>query len=120
MFTVESIVLYVNDINASKKFYEQILEGEGLVLSPTFVSFNLSNLSLELKEKGSNIPEVTVTGGGAEICIKLANIEELEQVYKNWLASGISMLQNITDVVYGLTFTASDLDEHRIRVFVEK
>lgn len=40
MFTFDSFVLYVEDIETSKAFYSDIFDCEGNVLSPTFVSFH--------------------------------------------------------------------------------
>jgi hypothetical protein len=65
MFALDSIVLYVENISVSKKFYTELLESSAQELSPTFVSFELdSAIKLELKQRAQTQPPSTVTGGG--------------------------------------------------------
>jgi len=120
VFDIDSIVLYVEDISRSKKFYAELLDCTPRELSPTFVSFELpAGFKLELKARAANQPPSAVTGGGCEICIKVPDAASLDAVFAAWRSKGTDMAQQPTRVPYGLTFVALDPDAHRIRVFAE-
>ncbi|MBL4829297.1 MAG: VOC family protein [Aliivibrio sp.] len=121
MFKIDSFVLYVDDIEISKKFYTDTFECEGQVLSPTFVSFPLgTEVTIELKQIAQAEPSATITGGGTELSLVVENPERLHKLYDQWKLKGVTFLQVPTELVFGLTFVAIDPDEHRIRVFAHK
>jgi catechol 2,3-dioxygenase-like lactoylglutathione lyase family enzyme len=120
MYDLDSIVLYVDDVSRSKKFYAELLDCIPKELSPTFVSFELeSGLKLELKVGAVSQPPSAVRGGGTEISIKVPNEASLRAVFEAWKAKGIDFAQQPTMLVFGPTFVALDPDAHRIRVFAE-
>lgn len=121
MFAFDSIVLYVENISVSKKFYVELLGSTAQELSPTFVSFGLdSGLKLELKERAQSQPPSTTTGGGTEMCIKLQDEKSLNRLFEQWRSRGVSFAQLPTALLFGPTFVALDPDGHRIRAFAEK
>lgn len=121
MFSLDSIVLYVENISVSKKFYAHLLESNAHELSPTFVSFELdSELKLEPKQRAQTQPPSTVTGGGTEICIKVKDEATLNSLFEQWQSKGVSFAQLPTALMFGPTFVALDPDGHRIRAFAEK
>ena len=70
MFKLDSFVLYVANIEASKNFYSEIFECEGQVLSPTFVSFSLdTHITVQLKQLDHVSPSADITGGGTELSL---------------------------------------------------
>ncbi len=120
MLTIDSIVLYVEDIQMSQKFYERLLNTVAKELSPTFVSFDLKIGSmLELKQRAQAIPHSKLTGGGTELSIAISNKEKLMEIYDVWSTNGVKFIQSPSELIFGTTFVAVDPDNHRIRVFTQ-
>jgi catechol 2,3-dioxygenase-like lactoylglutathione lyase family enzyme len=120
MIEMDSIVLYVEDIAVSRKFYTELLERKAQELSPTFLSFELdSGLKLELKVRARSEPPATMTGGGTEICFKVPDEKALLGLFEQWKGKGARFAQSPTKLVFGMTFVAMDPDGHRLRVFVQ-
>jgi len=121
MYALDSIVLYVEDIAASKAFYTELLESGPQELSPSFLSFELdSGTKLELKARAQSLPPSSTTGGGTEVCIKVQDEEAVRLLFQKWRSRGTNFAQQPTVLAFGLTFVALDPDGHRIRVFAEK
>ncbi len=120
MITIDSIVLYVKNIQISQEFYEKILSCKAQALSPTFVSFKLPDGPLlELKQLAHCNPSSSITGGGTEISILIKNRDTLHCLFQDWSHKGTQFLLEPIEQIYGITFVAIDPDNHRIRVFAE-
>jgi len=118
MFKIDSFVLYVTDINKSKNFYADMFECTPNVFSPTFVALDFAeNVTITLKQRQALTPASEVTGGGTELSMPVANKDELEELYRAWVAKGVCFAQQPEDSVFGVNFVALDPDNHRIRVF---
>lgn len=118
MLTIDSIVLYVEDVKTSTEFYTKLLSCKAKALSPTFVTINLaSGPLLELKQRAETLPPSEVTGGGTELSIAASSKESLMKIYATWSANGVVCLQPPNELVFGTTFVVLDPDKHRIRVF---
>lgn len=59
MLTIDSIVLYVEDIQASKKFYTKLFSCEAKELSPTFASLDLKKLNARTQTAYRNIATIS-------------------------------------------------------------
>ena len=120
MLTIDSFILYVENIELSKKFYTEIFERDAQILSPTFISFCLSkSCTLELKQLAQVSPITDTTGGGTELSIQVPDTKSLNELFVRWKNIGIKFLQPPTELIFGLTFVAVDPDKHRIRVFTQ-
>jgi len=118
MLTIDSIVLYVEDVKTSTEFYTKLFSCKAKALSPTFVTINLaSGPLLELKQRAETLPPYEVTGGGTELSIAASSKESLMKIYATWSANGVVCLQPPNELVFGTTFVVLDPDKHRIRVF---
>ena len=101
MFTVNSFVLYVEDIERSKKFYSEALECECQQLSPTFVSIPIDSAStITLKQLEQVTPSATMTGGGTELSLLVPDTKALHELYDKWLSLGGTFIQKPTDLVF--------------------
>lgn len=121
MLAFESVVFYVEDIEASKSFYAKIFDAKSDALSPTFVFIPLlPNLSLGLKQLDQTVPPTNKSGGGTELSLIVENEIELDELYQEWKSKEVRFSQQPTELVFGKTFVALDPDEHRIRVFAPK
>jgi len=112
-------ILYVTDPLKSAAFYEKILGIPPIELSETFSLFLLSSgLKLGFWSKKDVEPMATMRGGGGEICFSLPSRDAVLECFQRWSNEGISIVQPLTEMDFGFTFTALDPDQHRLRVCV--
>jgi catechol 2,3-dioxygenase-like lactoylglutathione lyase family enzyme len=112
------IILYVENVAASAGFYSDLLGRPPIESSPNFAMFALSTgVTLGLWARHDVKPAATVTGGGGEICIAVADVEAVQSLHSEWFGRGLPIIQPPTKMDFGHTFVASDLDGHRLRVF---
>lgn len=112
------ILLVVNDPLASATFYERILGTAALEAQKTFALFRMNpKTMLGLWSKHTIEPAVTVAPGSTELCFVLDSVEAVDECHETWKAQGLPILQTPVDADFGYTFTATDPDGHRLRVF---
>lgn len=118
MFTLDSIVLYVEDVQSSMAFYAKAFSCEPKLLSPTFAALDFaSNVKITLKQTDALSPASAVKGGGTELSIPVTDRDAFNALFDNWTKQGIEFCQEREESVYGVNFVAVDPDGHRIRVF---
>lgn len=118
MFDAHFILLHVESPAESARFYADLIGQEPLELSPTFAMFALpSGARLGLWSRHTVEPAATATGGAAEIAMMVADAAAVDATCAEWRGRGVAILQEPTDLDFGRTFTASDPDGHRLRVF---
>ena len=118
MLDFNFVLLYVENPLASAAFYADLLETKPVESSPTFVMFVLDGgQKLGLWARKTVEPAASVTGGGAELAIPVANAEAVRAAHADWSRRKIKVLQEPTQMDFGYTFTAADPDGHRLRVF---
>ncbi len=111
-----AIVLYVDNLAISSKFYQDLLGIRPEEASPTFHSFTLSNgMGLGLKAKHAVEPPADKNGGG-ELAFTLDNNKKVDALFAEWQGKAINMAHPPTVVPYGYTFVALDPDDNRLRV----
>lgn len=111
------VILHVRDAAASAAFYADLLGRAPVEASPTFAMFALdSGLRLGLWSAAGVQPPATPPGG-SELGFALESDAAVLACHADWCARGRAMLQAPTRMDFGLTFTASDPDGHRLRVF---
>lgn len=111
---VSLVLLFVTDSLVSSAFYQRLLKLKPIEEAPTFALFALPNdLMLGLWSDKTAEPPTAIKGGGCEISF---NVEDVDEVYKEWLTLDIPIAQKPTDMDFGRTFVALDPDGHRIRV----
>lgn len=70
MLTLDSIVLYVDNVQVSQTFYTEIFSCTAQVLSPTFVALDFAtNVKITLKQTSDLAPVSNITGGGTELSV---------------------------------------------------
>lgn len=111
---LEFILLFVKEPLKSADFYSKLFNITPIEQSPTFALFALhSGIMLGLWARKTAEPKVSAEPGCSEIAFNYENVDEL---YNQWLKSGITMAQPLTDMDFGRTFVALDPDGHRIRI----
>ena len=94
MLTIDSIVLYVENIQLSMTFYKKVFECESKLLSPTFAIVEFAeNVKVTLKQSNTLTPSSLVRGGGAELSIPAINNTELDTLFGKWKDQGVNFAQ---------------------------
>lgn len=111
------IILYVDDVDKSTKFYETILETKPLETFHNFTRFLLNeSFTLGLQSKHDIDPKPQQSFGGFELCLSHAENKEVDLIYQNWKNKAIKIEMEPTNLIFGYTFVALDPDGHRIRI----
>ncbi|MFK3778163.1 VOC family protein [Agrobacterium sp. NPDC089420] len=111
-------ILYVDNPPASTEFYKALLRADPVESSPTFSLFVLANgMKLGLWSRHTVEPKAAVTGGGGELAFRVENDAQVDRIFADWKARGIAIPQQPTRMEFGYTFTATDPDSHRLRVY---
>lgn len=112
------VILYVNSPAKSAGFYADLLGLKPVESSPAFAMFALpSGLMLGLWARQDVAPAATVTGGGTEVCFKVAGDGAVDATHAEWRGRGLPIAQPPTAMDFGRTFVALDPDGHRLRVY---
>jgi predicted enzyme related to lactoylglutathione lyase len=113
--TLGFVLLFVKNPLESAHFYSKLFNLKPIEQSPTFALFALKNQTLlGLWSRYTAEPMVTAEPGASEICFAVENVDD---VYTNWGAQGVTIIQKPTDMDFGRTLVALDPDGHRIRVY---
>jgi predicted lactoylglutathione lyase len=112
------VLLYVDNPPASAMFYSNLLGKAPLETSPTFAMLPLrEGVMLGLWSRNTVMPEAATLAGASEIAFTMADDSAVVAICADWRARGIAILQEPTQMDFGYTFVATDLDGHRLRVF---
>lgn len=116
MIEPSAIVLYVDNLAISSKFYRELFGIKPEESSPTFNSFTLSNgMGIGLKAKHA-VESTSVDNGSGELAFTVDNSSKVDELFSQWQMKGINIAQPPTDLTYGYTFLAMDPDGNRLRV----
>ncbi|MBA3535203.1 MAG: VOC family protein [Tatlockia sp.] len=116
MLQPNAIILYVENLAITARFYEDLLGLKPKESSPTFQSFQLTNgMGLGLKSKQSVLPTAEANSSG-ELAFILDNHRKVDELYTEWQNKGPSIALPPTALPYGYTFLALDPDGNRLRV----
>ena len=118
MRSLDYILLAVRDPLKSGELYAKILGTEPVEASPGFVLFVTANGSKIGLWLAPEVEPKAKPAGGMEISFVEADKAALEATHDAWQALDLTILQPPTEMDFGFTFTAEDLDGHRLRPFV--
>jgi catechol 2,3-dioxygenase-like lactoylglutathione lyase family enzyme len=111
------ILAYVADAPKSAALYSKLLNAQPVESSPNWAMFAFSNgLALGLWSRNEVEPKATLPGG-SEIGFPVDSDQAVTETRDAWAGLGLKILQEPTRMDFGYTFTAADLDGHRLRVF---
>lgn len=111
---LDFVLLFVKNPHQSAEFYETILGMQPVEQSPTFALFVLQNgVKIGLWSQQTAEPTITALPGAMELAFEVPNVDK---IYEDWQKKGIAILQKPTEMDFGRTFVALDLDGHRIRI----
>jgi uncharacterized glyoxalase superfamily protein PhnB len=84
--------------------------------SPSFHAFKLTNgMCLALKAQHTVEPPPEGKNGNGELAFTLDNNQQVDELFSQWQARGITIILPPTKVPYGYTFVALDVDGNRLR-----
>lgn len=111
------LILYVKSPEASVAFYSSLLGKPPVEAAPTFAMFALAGgVMLGLWAAHTVEPRASLPGG-AELAIAVGDDATVRATHQAWRDLGVEIVQAPTKMDFGFTFTAIDLDGHRLRVF---
>ncbi len=111
------MLLYVTDAEKSALFYQDLFGREPERSSPGFITLTLENgFRLALWSKDGAVPAADFTGSGGELVFAVDGASKLDTAHAGWVKRGLKIAMEPTDLHFGRTFVALDLDGHRIRV----
>ncbi|KAA8999400.1 phenazine biosynthesis protein [Affinibrenneria salicis] len=117
MFKPNSLILYVQDVAVSARFYADILAREPAESFPDFTLFSLDHdFSLGLQTRDEIFPPAQPQVGGTELCFSKATDEDVDRLYQTWRDKAVTMVTPPVRLEFGYTFVAQDPDGHRLRV----
>lgn len=117
MRTLDYILLAVRDPAASALLYAQVLGVQPVETSPTFVLFVLPGglkLGLWIADEIAPTPR---PAGGVELSFSQPDRDAVLSTHATWVALGLKIVQEPTEMDFGFTFVAEDPDGHRLRPF---
>jgi predicted enzyme related to lactoylglutathione lyase len=114
-------ILYVQSVPASVEFYGKILGVQPTEFHPTFASFALPDgHMLGLWGAAGVQPPTDGTGARSELCFDFPDRPSLENARDSWLEAGAKLIQDLTVLDFGDTFTVTDPDGHRLRAMIPR
>ena len=118
MTSLNLVLAYVESVPRSAALYSRVLGLAPVESSPNFTLFVLpSGLKLGLWARREVEPRATAPGG-VELAVDLADEPALRSTLADWTEAGLDIVQQPTKMDFGLTFTATDPDGHRLRAYV--
>ncbi|KAA8882911.1 glyoxalase [Nocardia colli] len=110
-------IVYVNDAPAAARFYGDLLELRPAFETPGYITFDLgpgADLALwsgRIEHLTASVPRTS------EVCLAIeGGPDELDAMFEQWRAKGVTILEKPRDASFGRTFLAADPDGNRIRV----
>ncbi|BFM49909.1 VOC family protein [Marinomonas sp. THO17] len=112
-------IFYVDDVAASVAFYRPLFERDPVELQDNFALFvSESGTKFGLWAWSDVEPKADkVTQTSMEIAFEVSNLITLQIYYRKWTELGLEVIQDISLMDFGASFTALDPDGHRLRVF---
>jgi catechol 2,3-dioxygenase-like lactoylglutathione lyase family enzyme len=117
MPTPNLFLIYVTDVERATAFYCDLFEMEPLMTTPRYVPFQVAPgvlFSLWSGRSGNVSPESVRT---SEVGLMLpGGAGAIDEVYRQWTAKGVTVIEHPYDDVFGRTFVIADPDGNLIRV----
>lgn len=111
------VLAYVESVAKSTELYGRLLGLKPVESSPNFAMFALPNgLMFGLWAKPDVQPSAN-RPGGIELAFAVDSEAAVHTMLDEWKALGLAVIQTPTKMDFGLTFTVTDPDGHRLRVF---
>lgn len=110
-------LIQVQDAEAATAFYSDLFKIEPDFTSPRYVAFPVAPGVLFALWTGRNEHAVPSTPRTSEVGLMVPGSEAaVDQVFEEWKAKGVTIVEEPHDDVFGRTFVIADPDGNLIRV----
>lgn len=117
MSKLNFVINYVEDVVRATKLYNGLLGIEPVESSPAWSMYAVSPaLTFAVWARHEVQPAPTGQGGG-ELCVEVEGDARIATTLAAWRELGMTIIQEPVRMPFGLTFTALDPDQNRLRVF---
>jgi catechol 2,3-dioxygenase-like lactoylglutathione lyase family enzyme len=117
MSKLNLVIVYVENALRAAELYGKLLGAKPVESSPNWALFALSSdLRLGLWARNEAQPRPEGAGGG-ELCVEVDTDDQIAAMFDAWQKLGVEVIQQPTRLDFGLTFTVTDPDRNRLRVF---
>jgi predicted enzyme related to lactoylglutathione lyase len=108
---------YVQDAGEATAFYSDLFDIQPSFISPRYVAFDVAPGVLFAVWTGRNEHAVPATPRVSEVGLMVpGSAGAVDDLYAQWAAKGVSVVEEPHDDVFGRTFVISDPDGNLIRV----
>lgn len=114
------ILLYVSSPVESAALYSRLLGREPIEASPAFAMFALDGgfkLGLWARHTVEPMVAPSTTSAASELAFAQPDAAAVDDLHAAWTALGLTIIQAPTSMDFGYTFTAVDLEGHRLRAY---
>ncbi|MGW0021720.1 VOC family protein [Rhodococcus sp. NPDC003382] len=110
-------LVYVSDAASAATFYGELFGMQAEMLSSRYAIFDLGGgVVLALWGRRGRTAD-TSTGPTFEVGLLVeGGSPKILEIYDEWVDKGVEILEEPSEGVFGMTFTAADLDGNRLRV----
>jgi len=116
MTTPNLFLIYVTDVERATRFYSGLFDMEPLMITPRYVPYEVApGVLFALWSGGSD--QVTDAPRTSEVGLMVpGGGTTVDELYRAWVAKGVTIYQEPYDDVFGRTFMITDPDGNLIRV----
>ncbi|QZY50884.1 VOC family protein [Leucobacter tenebrionis] len=117
MSAPNQFLIYVTDTERSTRFYSELFDMEPVFVAPAYVAFEIAPgvLFALWSRHGETITSETPRLSEVGLMVPGSG-EKVDEVYAEWRARGVTVVEEIRDDIFGRTFVIADPDGNRIRV----
>ncbi|MBT2504230.1 VOC family protein [Curtobacterium sp. ISL-83] len=117
MATPNLFLIYVSDVQRSTAFYSDLLDMEPVSLTPRYVPFEIAPGVLFALWSGRGDTVTPRTPRSSEVGLMIPRASAgVDDVFAEWVAKGVTVIEEPHDDVFGRTFVVADPDGNLIRV----
>lgn len=117
MPTPNLFLIYVSDAQAATAFYSDLFDIKPDFTSPRYVAFEVAPGVLFAVWTGKSEHAVAATPRTSELGLMISPADgTVDEVFAQWAAKGVTVVEEPHDDVFGRTFVVADPDGNLIRV----
>ena len=110
-------LIYVREAEAATEFYRSLFDIEPVFTSPRYVAFEVAPGVLFALWTGRSDHATAGTPRTSEVGLMVpGSASAVDEVFAQWKAKGVTVLESPHDDVFGRTFVVADPDGNLIRV----
>lgn len=110
-------LIYVRDAEAATAFYRDLFEIEPVFTSPRYIAFEVAPGVLFAVWSGKRERAVPETPRTSEVGLMVpGGAAAIDETFRQWVAKGVTVVDEPADEVFGRTFVVADPDGNLIRV----